>query len=503
MQLDRRTFMKSVSAALIASKLGTNLDGKASEQSTKETSDLAGAHKKTPARPNVIVLICDDLGSGDLGCYGSPLRTPNLDLMASRGMRFTHFNTVHPQCSASRSALLTGRYASRTNTAGAYFPKSPTGMSLDEITLADLFKRHEYQTHCIGKWHLGDAPAYLPINRGFDSFFGVPYSNDMQPLPLIRDLRELETDTDRDLLTEKYISEAVRFINEPREKQFFIYLAFSYPHDPARSSPAFRGKSGLGDYGDSVAEIDWGVGEIVRALEQKGIAKDTLACFTSDHGPWFQGSPGNLRGRKGTTFEGGCRVPFLAFWPETVPSGTVNASWATNLDLLPTLSSLCGLGLPTKPLDGVDFSAELLGKTKNKEREKAVLYFNPITSGGADIHCARKDKWKLRVAQADADIYNLDRLSAPPTSHWLPHAELYDLENDPGESYDVAKTHPELVKAMMADLDGQVSSFPPAVTEAYAKLKLNHADISTPPGAIPRPVGPQPAWAWEPEDRRS
>ncbi|MEO6911575.1 MAG: sulfatase-like hydrolase/transferase, partial [Edaphobacter sp.] len=228
--------------------------------------------------PNVVLMICDDLGYGDLNCYGSKLPTPNLDTMAADGMRFQHFNAAHPICSASRASLLTGRYGLRMNTAGAFGPNTLNGgTSLDETLLSQLFREKGYHTKAIGKWHLGDEPAYLPTSRGFDSFLGVPWSDDFTPLPLIRDEKIIEEHTDRDILTPRYTTEAVQYIEQSdRNTPFFLYLAFSYPHDPARASQRFRGKTGLGDYGDSVAEIDWSAGEVMRALERKGITSDTL-----------------------------------------------------------------------------------------------------------------------------------------------------------------------------------------------------------------------------------
>ena len=267
----------------------------------------------TGKRPkNVILMICDDLGYGDMGCYGSSLRTPNLDAMASGGCRFTHFNAGHPICSASRAALLTGRYGHRSGVRGAFGPHAKSGLALEESTLANLFRHQGYATKAIGKWHLGDAPEYLPTKRGFDSYYGVPYSVDMKPLPLIRDTQNLEETTDRELLTPRYTQEALDFLSGLHDKPFFLYLAYSYPHDPARASSRFHGKSGFGDFGDAVQEIDWSVGEITRSLRDKNLLNDTLMIFTSDHGPWYQGNPGNLRGRKSTTFEGGFRVPMIA-----------------------------------------------------------------------------------------------------------------------------------------------------------------------------------------------
>jgi len=291
-----------------------------------------------------------------VGCYGSKLRTPHLDSMAAAGLRCTKYNSAHPICSASRAAVLTGRYGLRCNTTGAFGPHSPTGTSLDETLLSNLFHEGSYKTKAFGKWHLGDAPEYLPTSRGFDSFYGVPYSVDVKPLPLLRDKTILEEETDRDILTPRYTEEAVKYIQQNSGDPFFLYLAFSCPHDPARASTRFRNKTGFGYSGDSIAEIDWSVGEILRAVKTKGIASDTLVCFTSDHGPWYQGSPGALRGRKASTFEGGFRVPFVAQWPGSIHPGTVVDTWCSSLDILPTLSSLCGLSRPPKPLDGVDFS---------------------------------------------------------------------------------------------------------------------------------------------------
>ncbi|HZY61378.1 MAG TPA: sulfatase-like hydrolase/transferase [Edaphobacter sp.] len=502
--MDRRKFIALMSSGIAASSApATSLAAPA-----KEAKEAPALKPGIGRRPNVIFLICDDLGYGDPGCYGSRLPTPNLDRLAAQGLRFTHFNAGHPICSASRAAVLTGRYGTRSNTTGAFGPTSPTGTSLDETLLSQLFKEKGYRTKAIGKWHLGDKPEYLPTSRGFDSFYGVPYSDDMQPLPLIRDKQVLEHDTDRDLLTPRYTEEAVKYIEaqdagKNREHPFFLYLGFSYPHDPAQASQRFRGKTGFGDFGDSVAEIDWSVGEIVRAVEQKGLSQDTLICFTSDHGPWYQGSPGTLRGRKASTFEGGFRVPFLAMWPGTIAAGKVVNTWCSNLDVLPTMAALCELGLPQKPLDGIDISTVLLHQEEKLER-KPILYFSPMGNGGVDIHCIRKESWKLRVAQAiNGDIYINDRTTGAHGSKWLQRPELYDLSRDPEESYDVAKYHPDLIKELMDELEKQMPSFPPHVVEAYAKLKQNKGDISTPPGASPRPLGaPMPAWSWEPADRR-
>jgi arylsulfatase len=449
-------------------------------------------------------MICDDIGFGDLGCYGSKLPTPNLDAMAASGIRFTQHNSAHPICSASRAALLTGRYGTRMNTNGAFGPNAQGGTSLDETLLSDLFRAAGYSTKAIGKWHLGDKPEYLPTNRGFDSYYGVPYSVDMDPLPLIRDTTILEQETDRDLLTPRYTEEALKYIETHDDEPFFLYLAFSYPHDPARASERFRGKTTFGDVGDSIAEIDWSVGEIMRAVERKGLSADTLFCFTSDHGSWYQGNPGNLRGRKASTFEGGSRVPFLAKWYGTIAPGQVEGKWNSHLDVLPSLVSLCGLELPSKPLDGTNSMSSVLGGGREKVavEPKPRLYFSPMSNHGLDLHCIRKENWKLRVAQGvEGEIYINDRSTGAKASAWLQRPELYDLSQDPCESYNVANLHPDIVAELSKDLEALVPSFPPHVVKAYAELQQNKGNMSTPSGASPRPLN-EPKKGWIPEDRR-
>ena len=499
MPVDRRNFMKALSAAACPASL-------VFEAAALSPSDPAQA-VPTPRRrehsPNVVILICDDLGYGDLGCYGSRLPTPNLDRMASESTRFSRFNAGHPICSASRSALLTGRYAQRTYTESAYFPHSKTGMSLEETTLANLFQSGGYRTHCIGKWHLGDAREYLPTNRGFDSFYGVPYSVDMAPLPLLRDLSTIESDTDRHVLTPRYTEEAVRILETAADKPFFLYVAYSYPHDPARASERFTGKSGFGHVGDAILEIDWSVGQILSALDSNGLTSDTLVFFTSDHGPWFQGSPGGLRGRKASTFEGGFRVPLLARWPGEIPARRVVEAWGSNLDFVPTLAGICGLTLPERPLDGADIAPLLKHGDDADLARKPVLYFSPMGDTGNDLHCVREGNWKLRVAQGGGNIYINDS-GGSRQSEWLPRPELYNLELDPEESYDVAEEHPEQVRHMLASLQAVMPTFPPEIVAAYNALRQKVAARATPPGAAARmrTTAPPPDWAWEPKDRR-
>jgi len=479
--MDRRKFLALSSGAVVAKQAaGMALHG----------LDLPAVKaRKSGKAPNVILMICDDLGFGDLGCYGSKLPTPNLDRMAAEGLRFTRCNAGHPICSASRAALLTGRYGARSGTTGAFGPHSKTGTSTDETLLSNLFHDRGYATKAIGKWHLGDAPEYLPTSRGFDSFYGVPYSVDMYPMPLMRDMTILEPEANRELLTPEYTKEAIEYIDEHKdEKPFFLYLAFSYPHDPPKASDKFKGKSGLGDQGDSIAEIDWSVGEVLKAVEKKGITEDTLMLFTSDHGPWYQGSPGALRGRKASTFEGGFRVPLIAKWPGMVEAGRVVDVPCSNLDMLPSLATVCGLAKPTKPLDGVDVSRLWFERDAVVE-QPARLYFEAMSDHGLDLHCIRKGDWKLRVAQGTkGEIYLNDRTTASRDNAWLATPELYNLGLDTEESYDVAKFHPEKVKELMEELETLIPSFPPEVVETYAKLKQNVGNVSTPAGASPRLV---------------
>jgi arylsulfatase A len=490
MSQDRREFLRSLTATMLG-PAAVHASGRVDTAPLAETPSHGGS-------PNVILMICDDLGYGDLGCYGSSIPTPRLDKLALEGVRCSHYNTPHPICSASRSALLTGRYAPRTRTPGALFPKA-AGTSLDETMLPALFRAKGYRTHAVGKWHLGDVAGYLPTDRGFDSFYGVPYSDDMQPLPLMRGTEALEADTDRDELTPQYTAETLRLLEEKSDKPFFLYLAYSYPHDPARGSKAFRGRSAFGDYGDAVEEIDWSVGKILDALERTGKGRDTVVIFTSDHGPWFQGSHGLTRGRKGSCFEGGVRVPFLVRYPGHVPAKTVNDAWMGHLDVMPTLSAWCGLELPKKPLDGSDVSASLLRKAALPER--SMIYFSPAGGKNA-VHAIRAGDWKLRVAQNDGEIYTNDHTQGP-NNFWLPKPELYHLRHDPMENYSATDKNPEVVERLLNELRTQMKTFPEATQKGFAELQAKVASVVTPPGAAPRVLtGAQPAWAWEPPDRR-
>lgn len=471
--MNRRKFVASLPVAAVAAKPLKAL--------------AAGTRgRRTSKRPlNVVLMICDDIGFGDLGCYGSKLPTPNLDRMAREGMRFTRFNGGHPLCSASRASLLTGRYGSRMGTTGAYGPYKD-GTALDETLLSNLFKSKGYRNKAIGKWHLGGSAPYLPTSRGFDSYFGLNWSVDMNPIPLMRDAAVLEELTDIDVLTPRYTEEALRFLGDVGERPFFLYLGFAFPHHPARASEKFRGKSGLGNQGDAIAEIDWVAGEVLRTLEEKKLSDDTLVLFTGDHGPWGQGSPGLLRGRKASTWEGGFRVPLVAKLSGVVPAGALCETPCCNMDVLPTLAKMCDLPLPSKPLDGVDMSGLLDGSGAIEER--AQLYFSPMSRGGLTPHCIRKGDWKLRVAQgAGGEIYINDAITGAHQSAWLQTPELYNLHLDPAESYNVANFHEDVVAALQRELEAAMRTFPKNVQDAFAELKQTVGEPAHgQPGMSPR-----------------
>ena len=444
-------------------------------------SRLRGAAIKPP---NVVLILCDDLGFGDLGCYGSKIRTPNLDRMASEGVRFTNCCSADPVCSPSRAALLTGRYPTRVGVPRVLFPGDKEGLDLSETTLANVLKARDYKTMCIGKWHLGRPAQYLPTSRGFDEYFGIPYSNDMSPRVLMRDTQVIEDPAQLDSLTKRYTEQATRFIRESKESSFFLYMPHTFPHIPLAASPAFRGKSAEGLYGDVVEEIDWSVGEVLGALKSNSLDDNTLVLFSSDNGPWYQGSPGKLRGRKDTTYEGGVREPFIARWPGRIPRDRVSDALCSLMDVFPTVTALCGGKLPGKPLDGLDIWPLLSGQKQQVERDP-LLYFHLW-----DLQCARWGNWKIHVARNNTTAF----VPPPPggvRNYVLPHPELYDLSNDPDESYDVAPKYPDIVAKMQAKIGEMLKTFPEPVQRAWADAKSRQADPNTPVGAWPTPLTPK------------
>lgn len=431
--------------------------------------------------PNIVFILCDDLGFGDLGCYGSKIRTPNIDRMAAEGVRFTNFCAADPVCSPSRAALLTGRYPTRVGVPRVLFPNDQGGLNLDETTLANVLKARNYRTMCIGKWHLGRPTKYLPTNRGFDEYFGIPYSNDMTPPVLMRNTEVISPKADLQTLTERYTEQARNFIQRSKTSPFFLYLAHTFPHIPLAASQRFRGHSSEGLYGDVVEEIDWSVGELLKCLQQNGLDLNTLVMFSSDNGPWYQGSAGKLRGRKNTTYEGGVREPFIAWWPGRISGGRVCDALVSMMDIFPTVARLCGGKLPAKLLDGIDVWPLLAGEKQAIDRPP-LLYFD-----NWDLQCVRWMNWKLHIARHNTAAYTPEP-NGGRHSYILPRPELYNLATDPDESYDVASENQQIVMQMKTKIIEMMKSFPLEVQRAYAESLARKTDPATPTGAYPRPL---------------
>jgi arylsulfatase A len=406
--------------------------------------------------PNLVILFADDLGYGDLGCYGHPtIRTPNLDRMAAEGLKFTQYYGM-PVCTPSRAALLTGRLPIRSGLNRVLFPASTGGIPDDELTLAQALKARGYATMCIGKWHLGHLPPYLPTRHGFDHYFGIPYSNDMDvqksnhpPIPLMRDESIVEQPADQDTLTLRYTREAVRFIQDRsadarQGHPFFLYMPYAFPHVPLHASEAFRGKSPRGLYGDVVEELDWSVGQVLAAIRDQGLAGSTLVVFASDNGPWLikkerGGSAGLLREGKGSTWEGGVRVPCLAWWPGTIAPGRVVQDLATEMDWFATGLDLAGARLlADRPIDGVSLVTVLRG-TGSSPRDRVFYYLD------TNLTAVRHGPWKLHLQTIDpaAD-------QRKPQAHDPPL--LFHLTVDPSERIDIAAQHPDIVRELLEEI---------------------------------------------------
>ena len=403
-------------------------------------ADSVLADDEAARQPNIIVILADDLGYGDLGAYGSQLiETPNLDSMAEQGVRLTDFYASGSNCTPSRAGLLTGRYAIRAGLAHqVIFVDSNHGLPQAEITIAEMLKPSGYRSAIIGKWHLGHLPEHWPTTQGFDYFYGLPYSNNQSPLALYRNDDKLEAPVDQATLTRGYTAEVIRFIEENRDKPFFIYLAHTFPHIPLQASEDFTGKSKAGLYSDVVEELDWSTGQIIAALQRLNLDDDTLVIFTSDNGPFPEGSTGGLRGSKGNAWEGGYRVPFIARWPNGLPPGTVSNGISMNIDLLPTIQAITGAQLPDElVLDGKNAMPLLAGATTSPHD---VLYlFND-----EQIGAMRTQHWKL-VLQARYRGIN----------RWLPEHDvdlLFDMQKDREERYSVASQHPDVWQAMLHHL---------------------------------------------------
>lgn len=409
--------------------------------------------------PNIIIILADDMGYGDLSSYGHPLiRTENLDQMAREGIRLTSFYVAESSCTPSRAALLTGRYAIRSGMQFIIFPTDDYGLPASEVTLAETLKDQNYRTMCVGKWHLGQTKKeYMPTAQGFDHYFGLITSNDMMPpwvetdvpLRLYRGMEPInEYPVDQKTLTARYTAESIRFIKEAKGEPFFLYLSHNMPHMPLSTSESFVGRSAAGLYGDVIEELDWSVGEILKTLREQDLDENTLVIFTSDNGPgrifrlfeegdvmpWHMGSPGLLRGHKGTSYEGGFRVPCIVRWPGTIPEEQTSHQLATSMDLYTTLIELVGAKVPQdRKVDGVNVMPIFLGN-KDFQREKEFYYFQ-----GKHLDAIRSGEWKLRISP------NLGH-GIQPNKELKP--ELYNLHIDPAELHNRAEEFPEMVDAL-------------------------------------------------------
>ena len=424
-------------------------------------------------KPNIVIMFMDDMGYADIGAFGSKnYPTPNLDRMAREGRKFTDFYVTQAVCSASRAGLMTGCYNNRIGIIGALGPKSRTGLNPDETTLAEICKQQGYTTACFGKWHLGHLKEFLPLQHGFDEFFGLPYSNDMWPyhpgvlhlpmeerlkrwphLPLIEGNKVINPQVsgkDQEQLTKQYTERAVSFIEKNKEEPFFVYLPHSMVHVPLYVSDDFKGKSGAGLFGDVMMEVDWSAGEIMKVLRKHNLQKKTLFVFTSDNGPWLNygdhaGSAAPLREGKGTMFDGGCREPMLAWWPGTIPANSVCREPAMTIDLLPTIAHLAKAKLPKHTIDGQNIWPLFTEDGVPSPQKAYYLYY------GNQLQAIRQGKWKLHFPHGYRTMNGRPGgKDGIPTNYSQAKIglSLFDLSEDIGESKDLKDKHPKIVKML-------------------------------------------------------
>ena len=421
-------------------------------------------------RPNIIFIYADDLGYGDIGCYGAKaIKTPSIDRMAAEGLRLTSFYSVSPVCTPSRAALMTGRYPARMGIGqmrlqNVLFPADKSGLPQAETTVARALKDRGYSTACVGKWHLGSVAPHRAIDHGFDYYFGIPYSNDMTPTPILRNEEVVEEPAKQDTLTRRYTEEAIGFIEREKSKPFFLYLAHNMPHIPLHASERFRGKSAAGPYGDAIEELDWSVGEVLAALKRLGLDRDTIVFFSSDNGPWYQGSTGPLRGRKGSTYDGGIREPGIVRWPGHIRPGSVSDEPAATIDFFPTALALAGdkgAAALTNPPDGKNILPFLLGRSL--ESEHLYLFFD-----GPYLQTARSGRWKIHVARWNIPRYTA--ASGQQKNVRLVNPELYDMVGDPGESFDVAARQQVRVSELRGRVVAALRRFPEEIQTANSEL---------------------------------
>lgn len=434
---------------------------------------IAQPHSETP---NIVLILLDDMGNGDISTLGAlGYKTPNIDQLANEGLRFTNYLSPQAVCSASRAGLLTGCYPNRIGIHGALFPGSKIGIHSDETTLAELVKQRGYRTAIFGKWHLGDQRQFLPLQHGFDEYYGLPYSNDMWPvdyagkpategrraqfptLHLIDGNEKAETVatlSDQAMLTRRYTERAVSFIKNNRDNPFFLYMPHSMPHVPIAASSRFNGKSEQGAYGDVMMEIDWSVGQIIEALRDNQLEKNTIVIFTSDNGPWLNfgnhaGTTGGLREGKGTSYEGGQRVPMIMRWKDHIRPGGICNSLVSGIDFFPTFAALLGLELPSHKTDGISFLSIIQGDLNARPRKYFYYYYRRNS-----LEAVRMDHWKLVFSHPGRTYEGFDPGSdgfpgEVNNSASIPSA-LYDLRRDPGERYDVMSMYPDIVRQLEA-----------------------------------------------------
>ncbi len=439
----------------------------------------APAKGPTAGRPNVIIILMDDMGYGDTEPYGmTGIATPNFNRLCREGTRFTHYNAGQPICTASRAALLTGCYPNRVGMSGALLPASKIALDPKEETLPLLLKKAGYRTAMLGKWHLGNKPPYFPMYYGFDSFYGLPYSHDIWPrdkdgnlitdtknirygwpeLTMIEGDRVVDTITrhaQQEQFTTLFTARAVAYIKNNKSNPFFLYLAQPMPHVPLAVSDKFKGKSELGLFGDVIMELDWSLGQIMKALDETGLAKNTILVVASDNGPWLNygnhaGSSGGFREGKATTFEGGTRVPLIMRWPGKIEAGGVNSHLMTNMDLLPTLTAATGTGLPANRIDGLDFLPSLTAGNSTGPRETFYYYFNKNS-----LEAVRYKNWKLVLphsASTYTELHGKDGNAGNIPKRDVPMG-LYDLAHDPGETYDVQRLYPDMLQQLLKIAD--------------------------------------------------
>jgi arylsulfatase len=444
--------------------------------------------------PNVVIIFLDDMGYGDLSVTGATgYKTPNLDRLCAEGMRFTNFYSAQAVSSASRAGLLTGCYPNRIGFSGALGPAATVGIADSEETIAQVLKKKGYACSAIGKWHLGHHPQFLPLRHGFDEYYGLPYSNDMwpfhpqnpnahPPLPMIEGDKVVNpevTAADQEQITTQYTERAVRFIEKNKDKPFFLYLAHTMPHVPLFVSDKFKGKSEQGMYGDVMMEIDWSVGEIMKALAKNGIDNNTLIIFTSDNGPWINygnhaGSAGGLREAKGTVYEGGVRVPCIMRWPDKIPAASISNRLASTIDFLPTIAALCGAPLPALKIDGVNITPLMTGDETSRPRDYFLYYYDRN-----NLKAVRNDRFKLVLPHLGRTYAGFlpgnDGQAGQVNERHQENLALYDLRRDPGERYDVKSQFPEVMAELMK------------VVEA-ARLDLGD-DLTGHEGTGRRPIG--------------